>query len=364
MKKKRVILSVTNDLSNDQRVHRIALTLQEAGFDVLVVGRKYGDSPQLDSAPYQVKRMRLLFRSGKMFYLEHAFRLFWFLLFRKADILNANDLDTLLANFLVSKLKGCRLVYDSHEYFTEVPELADRPGTRKIWLKLERWVFPKLKFAYTVNTSIAEIYAEKYKVPVGRVRNLPLLKAFPDTAQKADKLLIYQGALNLARGVDIMIRALEFLPGYHLWICGKGDKTAELKELVATLNLGERVTFKGAIPFRQLHEITCKAVLGFSLEADLGENYRLALPNKLFDYVQAGVPVLISELKEMKRIVDDYEVGEYLSMEERTPERVAEKVREICESKEKWQQFYMNCQQAATQLCWEAEKESLLRFYR
>ena len=155
--KQKVIISVINDLSGDQRIHRIASTLAEAGYEVLVVGRKLPNSIPLSDRTYQTHRMRLFFIRGKWFYLEFNFRLFWFLLFRKADILNANDLDTLLANFLISRIKGTRLIYDSHEYFTEVPELIERPFTRNIWLRLEQWIFPRLNQIYTVNHSLASI---------------------------------------------------------------------------------------------------------------------------------------------------------------------------------------------------------------
>jgi hypothetical protein len=72
----------------------------------------------------------------------------------------------------VSKFKSVKLVYDTHEYFTEVPELVENPTKQKIWLKLEKWIFPKLKNVYTVNESIAKIYSEKYKVPVHVIRNI------------------------------------------------------------------------------------------------------------------------------------------------------------------------------------------------
>ena len=102
---KRVIISVTNDLSNDQRLHRTAITLKDAGFDVLLVGRKLPNSKPLAAQPYQTHRMSLLFKRGKFFYLEFNFRLYFFLLFKRVDYLNANDLDTLLSNFLISRIR-------------------------------------------------------------------------------------------------------------------------------------------------------------------------------------------------------------------------------------------------------------------
>ncbi|MFY8028860.1 MAG: glycosyltransferase, partial [Bacteroidia bacterium] len=141
--KKRIILSVTNDLATDQRVQKVAQTLIDMGAEVCLVGRKLKGSMPVPK--FEHHRMSLLFNKGVAFYAEYHIRLFLLLLFKRADILVANDLDTLLPNYLVSKLKGVQLVYDSHEYFTEVPELQGSPLKKKIWLSLERFVFPKLK---------------------------------------------------------------------------------------------------------------------------------------------------------------------------------------------------------------------------
>ena len=154
----RVVVSVINDLSSDQRVDRTCSTLHELGYDVLLVGRKMKKSVSLNPRVYKMTRMTLLFEKGALFYAEYNFRLFFFLLFKKVDVLHANDLDTLLANRIIQKLKGVKLVYDSHEYFTEVPELVEGSFSKRVWLKIERSIFPKLKHVFTVNKSIAEIY--------------------------------------------------------------------------------------------------------------------------------------------------------------------------------------------------------------
>lgn len=158
----RAIVCVTNDLSTDNRVHRTCTVLQELGYEVLLVGRQLPGSLPLER-PYVTKRMRLIFRKGPLFYAEYAKRLFLLLLFSRHDLVVANDLDTLLPSFLVARLRGKKLVYDSHEYFTEVPELEGR-FARKVWLAIERWIFPKLEHVITVNDSIANAYRERYGV--------------------------------------------------------------------------------------------------------------------------------------------------------------------------------------------------------
>ena len=157
----RAIVSVTNDLYTDQRVHKVCLFLESQGYSVLLVGRKRKNSIPLPERSYATKRLNLFFDSGVKFYAEYNMRLFFLLLFKRVKILVSNDLDTLLANYTVTKFKpNVQLCYDSHEYFTEVPELINRPRVQKIWEGIEAWIFPKIKSIYTVNNSISKLYQE------------------------------------------------------------------------------------------------------------------------------------------------------------------------------------------------------------
>lgn len=359
---KRILISVTNDLSIDQRVDRAARTLVENGWEVLLVGRKLPDSKPLADRPYQTKRLRHFFVTGKIFYLEFTIRLFFFLLFRRADTFLSNDMDTLLPNFLVARLRGKRVLYDSHEYWTEVPELIARPGTRKVWLWLERRLFPRVNAAATVNHSIADVYKELYGKNLHVIRNLPFKKPIPALRSAPGKVIIYQGALNVGRGLELMIDAMGYLEGYELWIVGYGPIQEELHARAAATGWADRIDFKGRMHYDDLPPITAQASLGLSIEEDRGMSYHFALPNKLFDYVQAGTPVLISDLPEMRRITDVYGVGETLGKEERVPERFAERVREILENGEAWRKAHEACRKASEELCWENERARLLEF--
>lgn len=364
---KKVILSVTNDLVTDSRVHKVALTLQKMSFQVLLVGRKLRKSKKLDQRPYKTHRMKLFFRKGPLFYAEYNFRLFLFLRVRKADILLSNDLDSLLANYLASKLKRKPLVYDSHEFFTEVPELLNRPVKRAIWQRIERAILPKLKYAYTVSGSIAASYREKYGTTFRVVRNLPHRKELIIVPHEKSlvsddrKIILYQGALNIGRGLEYAIKAMQYIDDARLLIAGDGDIALALKQLTAELKLADRVSFLGKIPLEEMKFITAQANLGLSIEEDLGLNYRFALPNKLFDYIQQQVPVLVSNLPEMRKIVDDYEIG--MILESHDPQQMAAQFHEALfnwELREKW---YNNLPLAAHDLCWENEEQVLFEIF-
>jgi glycosyltransferase involved in cell wall biosynthesis len=367
MKGKRIILAVSNDLVTDQRVHRCAGTLSRNGAVVRVVGRKLPGSGPVAGRPYRVSRIRLLFKKGPMFYACFNIRLFFFLVFRGADLVVANDLDTLPACYLAARLRRKPLLYDSHEYFTEVPELIGRDFTRRIWTGIEKRILPRIVFASTVSQPVAEAYHGLYGIRMAVIRNLPVKQereaGRPDLLQcSPGRIILYQGALNVGRGIEIMISAMRFLEAFRFQVFGDGDIAARLIALAGELEVSDRVEFMGRIPFQQLKEFTRQASLGISLEEDRGMNYRYALPNKLFDYIQAGIPVLVSDLPEMKRIVTEYEIGQVLR--DTAPEKLAEQVREMMDSHELRELWKKNLRKAAVDLCWEKEEGKLLDLYR
>jgi glycosyltransferase involved in cell wall biosynthesis len=329
MSNKRVIVSVTNDLVTDQRVHKVCTYLHEKGCDVTLVGRKFKSSVSLNRE-YKTKRMRLLFTKGALFYAEYNKRLFFYLLFKKADILLANDLDTLLANKTASRFKSCILVYDSHEFFTEVPELVNRPRVQRVWERIERRIFPKLQHIYTVNKSIAKLYQDRYNKEIKVVRNVSRrfeptnIPSREELGLPTDKrIIILQGAgINIDRGSEELLEAMNYLTNFHLLIVGSGDVVPMLK------NKAEGrldVTFVGRKNYETMMEYTANADIGVSLDKDTNMNYRYSLPNKIFDYIHAGIPVLVSDLVEVRSIIDQYQIGAVIPSHD--PEVIAESIR-------------------------------------
>lgn len=353
---KRAIVSVINDLVTDQRVHRHCLTLQELGFDVLLIGRTQHQSMALDSRPYHTHRMWLPFDTGPLFYAAFNIALLFQLLFRRADLLLSNDLDTLPANFIASLMKGSALVYDSHEYFTEVPELVNRPRTRAIWEQIEHLLVPRLKHAFTVSPAIAVAYLEKYGVCFQVIRNLPFLEHSERTASEQPPVILYQGSVNLGRGIDLAIRSMQYLDGAVLRVIGTGDVADEMKGLASELGVNDRVQFLGRVPFTELRAMTCAASIGISLEENLGLNYRFALPNKLFDYIHAEIPVLTSDLPAMREVVVKYGVGEVLRT--RDPRSVAQQLSAMLNDN-KQSAWRVNCCTAARELNWQNESKAM-----
>lgn len=361
---RRVVLFVSNDLVCDNRVHKMATTLMSHDFDVLVVGRKLRRSLSLPSCTYRQKRMRFLFSSGALFYAEMNIRYFFFLLFHKFDIATANDLDTLLGVFCAVRIRRKYIVYDSHEYFTELPELINRPIVRKIWKQIERKIFPSLKNNMTVCESIAHIYRNEYHVNVSVVRNVPYcLREIDKTdfAKEGKPIILYQGSLNVGRGLELLIQAMKYIHNAKLLLIGDGDISETLHSMVRESDLEYKVTFLGKIPYCELLQYTRTASVGVSLEEDSGLNYYFALPNKLFDYIQARKPVLVSDLPEMASVVKHYHCGEI--MHKRTPSALAKQLSSMLKDKQTLNLYKKNCELASQELCWEKEEKIVLQVY-
>ncbi len=365
---RRVYVSVINDLVTDSRVHKVCLTLTNLGYEVLLIGRLLPDSLPMDERPYSSRRMRLIFKKGPLFYAFFNIRLFLFLLFRKKGLLVANDLDTLLANYLISKIKRVPLVYDSHEYFTEVPELKGR-FAQKVWLAVEKRIFPRLKYVFTVNESIAGEYEKKYGVKPLVVRNLPSKKtAAVAPFSKAEvgmeegkKVVILQGSgINIDRGGEEAVEAMAFVENAVLLIVGSGDALPLLKKTVKDKGLENKVLFVPRQPRDMLYRYTAMADIGLSLDKDTNLNYRYSLPNKIFDYIQCGVPVLASDLPEVAAIVRGYDVG--MVLDEHSPAAVARAINLMLDEDFKSKKA-ANIKKAAAELLWENDEKKLISIY-
>ena len=265
---KRVVVSVINDLSFDQRVDKVCTTLINNGFDVLLIGRKLKESMPI-SRDYQTTRMKLLFTKGAFFYAFFNLRLFFKLLFVKVDVFHANDLDTLLANRWASKLRGKPLIYDSHEYFTGVPEIQDRPKVKKAWEKIEKSIFPKLKYIFTVNQSIADLYRNQYNKEVHVLRNVPKSDDLKKTKSRSDlgipldkKIVLVQGTgINIDRGIEQLLEAIAIMDTAILYIVGSGDVLHQLQERSKAQDLNNKVVFVGKLPYTEMMQLLLMRML-------------------------------------------------------------------------------------------------------
>ncbi len=362
---KKIICTVINDLSYDQRMIRICNSLSRAGYQTSLVGRIKEKSIALRAEAFEQRRLPAFFQKGKLKYLEYNIRLFFFLLSQPCDIICAVDLDTITPALLASRLRNKILVYDAHEYFTELPEVARRPLVKLIWEWVAKACIPRVDIAYTVSQSLAEELADRYDVPFSLVRNLPTPAPLPDQAPEIAPnepfILLYQGVLNEGRGLEVAVRAMQKLKNAELWLAGEGDRSAALRKMATDLGVTDKVRFLGYVPPHELPALTRQAHLGLNLLARRSLNYYYSLANKTFDYIQSGLPAIQMDFPEYRRLQQAY--GCFLLLEDLRENDLLDLIGQIRRDPEGYRQLQAACRRAAEELHWEAEERKLLAIY-
>lgn len=357
---KQLYFTVTNDLSYDQRMHRICTSLAEAGYGVTLVGRERKTSIPLEQKPYRQKRLRCFFDKGILFYAEYNLRLFFFLSTKKIDALCSIDLDTILPGYFISKLKRIPRIYDAHEYFTELKEVRTRPLVRKFWTGIEKFAVPKFDIGYTVSEGLAAEFQKKYNRSYSVIRNLPVLRSQPAVVRR-EEFLLFQGAVNEARGFEYLIPAMKFIP-HKLVVCGDGNFMQQLKDLIRENGVQEKVELTGMLLPEQLREIAARAALGIGLAEKEGINQFYALPNKFLEYMHAGLPQVAMNFPEYQKINAQFNIA--VLLDELSVEGVASVISETMQNKALLAKMSANASNAREFFNWQKEEEKLLQFYR
>jgi len=285
------------------------------------------------------------------------------------DVVHAHDAAMLLPGIIGARLTGARLVYDSHELATSVPY------RERLWAMfvagIERLVLPRCAAVITVSDGIAQRLRERYRLPRAPcvVRNVSALAADGHAGLRASlgidgeqPLVLHQGAPAPARGCEVLLEAMADLPGAQLAFLGDPEPGygERLRALIAERGLQERVRLLPSVALADLLAHTAEANVGVTLLQDTCLNHRLALPNKLFEYIAAGVPVVAAALPETQRLVESYGVGWCAPPDD--PAAVADALR-IALYGPADHALRERIRQAAEELSWEREQLRLLGLY-
>jgi glycosyltransferase involved in cell wall biosynthesis len=359
MKAKKIICTVTNDLNYDQRMIRICTTLADAGYDVTLVGFKRKKSKPIIERPFKQVRLPIMVEQGKLLYVHYWFNLFFFLLFRKADILCAIDLDTILPVYYVSKIRGLKRVHDAHEIFTDLKEVISRPAVHKMWTWIAKHTIPQFPVGYTIGESYADDFKNRYGVNYGVVRNATILR--PVTIpEKKERFILYQGAVNVGRCFEQLIPAMKEVNA-RLIVVGEGNFYAQAVALAKEHGLEDKVIFKGYIPPAQLSEYTIQAYVGITLFEDTSLSNRLSLANRFFDYMHYGVPQLCRNYPEYEKVNEQYEIATLV--DDISPASIAKALNKLLSDEGYYQRLQQNCLLAREQYCWQEQAKTLLAVY-
>lgn len=369
---------------NESRDYRELSVYREEGADITVLAKgEVGDKPARDTVEgfdvfrYTTKPLGEKIPSP-INKLVSLFQWASFARKQRPDIVSGHDLLALtigwLSTFFIRKKP--KLIYDSHEF--EIGRNADRTGLLK-WLILhwEHFMIKRSALTVVVNDSIADEVAKLYKLAKkpAVVRNIP--KGFDINEAECkkvrehfleklgvEKLLIYHGLVCKGRGVEATINAMQNLENTGLLVVGNPDSPEyleELLEMTRQLNVDSRIEFHEAVPHEELWKFIGAADVGVVMISPVSKSYYYALPNKLFECIQSGVPVVGSALPEIERIVEGYKVGTVAKPDD--SESIVLAIKELLKSKSAYDEFKSNVEKAKKTLCWENEKAALSKVF-
>jgi glycosyltransferase involved in cell wall biosynthesis len=356
---KKILFTVTNDLSYDQRMIRICTSLSVNGFHVQLVGRKMPASVALSSRPFEQVRLNCFFNKGKLFYAEYNLRLFFYLLTQKMHCICAIDLDTILPCYLVSSIRKVTRVYDAHELFCEMKEIVSRPFIYRCWKSVEKFAVPGFMNGYTVNRPIANEFEKMYGVKYEVIRSITVLSDL-HIPVKNNRFILYQGSVNEGRSFETLIPAMKEISS-TLVICGDGNFMQQAKQLALLHGTGDKVLFRGKLEPALLKELTVQAWIGTTLFENNGLSNYLSLANRFFDYIHAGVPQLCVNYPAYREINNLYEVA--VLIDDLRPETIARNCNRLLTDDVLYARLQENCIKAREFFNWQKEEKKLLDFY-
>lgn len=363
---KSITIAFLGNANYDTRVTNLTKSLTEEGFVVKVISFDWTTAEFKDilghTSIYKLDKSK----GSLSYYLNFMRILFHGLKNSKSSIYIAEDIYTLPLVTIFAKIRKAKLYYNSREFYAFLGGLRDRKMLQNTIRWIEKYFIKKVNGVLVTGEGDAQFLQEYYGINnTFVIRNLPLLKKpnkKVDLRTKlnippADKILLYQGVILQGRGFQPMLRALTELENLHLIVLGSGPFQIEYEKLAEEIKVNNRVHFLGTIDQNELINYTADADLGLALIENISKSYYYALPNKLFEYIMAEVPVICSNLPQMKKIVDEYNVGRVVDLE--NSHDLTENIKAVFEDVRELQRFKENCRSATTELNWEKEFEKV-----
>ncbi len=370
--KKNIAICFLGNLYFDTRTYNLFHSLKSKGHVVSFIGFDWLTPNFQTVKTDEISVLKL--KKGRLsilFYLEFAIRTFVQLMRKDVRIIWAADFFVLPVCYLVGKIKRCTILFDSREVYTEISGFNNKPFIKKMVKIVEGFILHRISQTFTTGPLDSRHIEKLYDLPKTELlRNMPRRSTSENPVDYRTKLpeklkgpvLVYQGTLVKGRGIEASLDILKKYPDCGLVLLGGGEHQSGYEKMAAEMGIAERIVFAGKIPQDQLIEYTAGADAGLCLIDNISGNNYYALPNKLFEYLMAGIPVLVTDLPQMKEIVDTFEVGAVI------PENDIDSVVSVLKT---WQKssgtirkLKANCSKASQILNWDNEFETIYHYFK
>jgi glycosyltransferase involved in cell wall biosynthesis len=357
-----------NQIEFERRIHNQIETAINLGYKVLSVALgKPGDKHYEKKDGFLVKRIITRFhKKGPIKFISFNIKLFFYILFRPVQIIHCHDLWVLPSASFAALLKNCSLVYDAHEYYGGLNIFNNRPVRKNIWMILEWISIPLVDALVTVSEPLGEFYRKRYP----KLHRVEIIKNVPkyEKLERSEKFrssvfthtIIFHGHFKPGRGLEKLVKAMVNLPGVRLILVGGGELKNTLHALVNDLQL-KNIEFVDYINQNQLISHAAKADMGIVMFEPTSQNYSYALPNKFFEYIMAGLPVLTSNIETLKYYIDKYELGR--TVDPGNVKEISNIINIMLSDNSNLQKWKSNCLQLARECNWENESKILENLY-
>ncbi len=317
MANKEILLLFLGDLGSDQRCFRMARSLKNEGFEPIVVCDKPLTEPGQEWNGIKIKIISPFShrRNFKISFAIFLIKLIPLLLFTKSKFWISEDCPPLFPSALLARFKCASLVYDSRELFALTPDVKNRFFRKLFWDFWEKLGSIFCSSIITVSPLMAKHIKQATNKEVSIIYNSPEsldakdLKLFISEKPK----LLYQGELRKGSGLKELLKALVEKNNFSLDIFGMGEEEIELKTFVEKNNLQSIVNFKGRLPLGELNRENSGGEIGIHLLEALSESFDLTLSNKIFEYLNLGIPVLLGATKAHAELLKEFKIGEMVN---------------------------------------------------
>ncbi len=363
-----IVHTTISPCENERRIFNEAITAQKQGWNVIILALKTPENKKFSlESGIKIHRISIRFwQGGALKFLCFNGKLFWRLMFIKFQVVHAHDLWVLPGSSLAALIKRKKLVYDAHEFPTGLEIFKEKRIAGKIWQGTERILIGAVSRMITINSYHSELFRASYPALAEPI----ILMNYPVFQSRLGKLsllrrenkVIFQGILKYGRGLPQMVQSMNLVDHGILEIIGYGDLEKNLRDLVLQAHLERKVFFRGKMSWDKMLYETQKARAGLVLFEPKSENYAFASPNKFFEYVMSGTPVIASDIATFQDFNRQFEVAILVNPD--FPEQIAAAIGKMLGDDTRWEKMHKNCLEARKYWNWEVQEMKLVEVYR